>query len=167
MPLQSTLPTGSSMSFQKHQSQHVPPRVLRNLHWLPYWLMLMMLKWKYGNSRFATPWKPGQKPLLLCINDTSIKTKSTPKLLSSSTANRTGSLLVCLGKSNYQPIGKGQCTGHLWVPKDVHTLGPAELSGPISPSLYAPLFYQHKALHWAGSYLQFPKAVGLFWVFCS
>lgn len=165
MPLQSTLPTASSVSFQKHQSQHVPPRALRNLHWLPYWLMLM--KVKIWQLQIATPWKPGHKPLLLYINDTSIKTKSTPKLLSSSTANRTGSLLVCLGKRNYQPIGKGQCTGHLWMPKDVHTLGPAELSGPISPSLCAPLFYQYKALHWAGSHLQFPKAVGLFWVFCS
>lgn len=61
--------------------------------------------------------------------------------------------------------------GHLWVPKDIHVLGPAHRSSFASPSAlispHSSLFLPNtKTLHWFGSYLQLLKDVGLSHVFC-
>lgn len=114
--------------------------------------MLMVLKWKYGDSRFVTR---GRKSLL-------VKNHCCCQLM----------LLIGMGpfsmfgekKKNYQSIGKGQIKSHLWVPKDVHTLGGLPISQvSTSPGLTVLYPFQHKTLHWYGSYLQScPKLLGCF-----
>lgn len=69
-----------------------------------------------------------------------------PLLLSTRVTDRNGSLQCVWGKKSYQSIGKGQPTGDLWVPTDIHFVGPANLSGLISPSPHPRLFLPNTRL---------------------